>query len=105
MIEKCSVYIKGEVVDCIFMGIFQRSRVIDASPFIGGHPGGVVSGPVAVVKVSGRLEEVELKDVKFSKVVPLTNIFQGVDSSKITSEALMSNLRKNIANSHRSDDV
>lgn len=47
------------------IGIFQRSRVLDASPMIGGHPGGVVAGPVAVIKHNGDFKEVNVTDLKY----------------------------------------
>jgi len=47
------------------MGVFQFSNVIDASPFVGGHKGGVVAYPVAVVKINGEIKEVRASNVKF----------------------------------------
>lgn len=56
---------KDQHVEVEYLGLFQRSRVIDASPFIGGHNGGVVAGPVAVIKRNGGLQEVELNKLSF----------------------------------------
>lgn len=45
--------------------ITTRSLVIDASPLKGGHPGGQISRPVAIVEdENGRLREVELRQVQ-----------------------------------------
>ncbi|MDM5207072.1 hypothetical protein [Cytobacillus kochii] len=50
------------------MGSFQFSKEIEPSPMIGGHPGGVIAYPEAVVKLSnelyGKLEQmgVETQD-------------------------------------------
>lgn len=67
--ERCLLSIgKDEHVEVEYLGVFQRSRVIDASPLIGGHNGGVVAGPVAVIKRNGGLEEVELKKLSFVNV-------------------------------------
>lgn len=45
--------------------ISTRSLVIDASPLKGGHPGGQISRPVAIVEdENGRLREVELWQVQ-----------------------------------------
>lgn len=47
--KKCEVNCNGEKRTADFYGIFQFSCVIDPSPMIGGHPGGIVAYPVAVV--------------------------------------------------------
>ncbi|MCA1027564.1 hypothetical protein LCM23_15810 [Cytobacillus kochii] len=39
------------------MGSFQFSKEIEPSPMIGGHPGGVIAYPEAVVKLSNELME------------------------------------------------
>lgn len=66
MVETC-FYREGK--DCEteveFMGIFQHSRVVGASPFIGGSPGGTISNPVAVIKMHGKLLSVDIKHVRF----------------------------------------
>lgn len=47
--KKCEVHTHGKKYTADFYGIFQLSTVIDPSPMIGGHPGGVIAYPVAVV--------------------------------------------------------
>ncbi len=47
--KKCEVIANGEKYTADFYGVFQLSTVIDPSPMIGGHPGGVIAYPVAVV--------------------------------------------------------
>lgn len=47
--KKCEVHCNGEKYTADFYGVFQLSTVIDPSPMVGGHPGGVVAYPVAVV--------------------------------------------------------
>ncbi|MBF1188254.1 MAG: hypothetical protein HXM02_09340 [[Eubacterium] sulci] len=54
---------KGEV-KAIFHGVYQRSEIVCPSLMLGGHPGGVVACPVAVIERSGKLEEVDLCDIK-----------------------------------------
>lgn len=53
--------VEGELI-----GVFQYSQPIGESPMIGGHNGGVVAYPVAVVKVGN-----ELKEVPVSRLVYL----------------------------------
>lgn len=47
-----------------FIGVFQFSEPIDASPLVGGHPGGVVAFPVAVVECEGELLSERLDRVR-----------------------------------------
>ena len=47
--KKCEVTCNGERYIADFYGVFQLSSVIDPSPMIGGHPGGVIAYTVAVV--------------------------------------------------------
>lgn len=47
--KKCEVHTHGKKYTADFYGIFQVSTVIDPSPMIGGHPGGVIAYPVAIV--------------------------------------------------------
>lgn len=54
---------KGEV-KAIFHGVYQRSKIVCPSLMLGGHPCGVVACPVAVIERSGKLEEVNLCDIK-----------------------------------------
>lgn len=44
----------------------HRSELCDASPMIGGHPGGQVSGTFAIVEYEdGTVHEVEPKNIRF----------------------------------------
>lgn len=65
--KTCFVLHKKEWVEAEYMGLFQFSQVIDPSPLIGGHPGGVIAYPVAVVKINDKLVEYGTHAVKFSK--------------------------------------
>lgn len=47
--KKCVVISNSKKYTADFYGVFQISTVIDPSPMIGGHPGGVIAYPVAVV--------------------------------------------------------
>ena len=47
--KKCEVHCNDKKYTADFYGVFQLSTVIDPSPMIGGHPGGVIAYPVAVV--------------------------------------------------------
>nr|WP_259547956.1 hypothetical protein [Heyndrickxia oleronia] len=65
MDKNCCVKIKSELTEAEFIGVFQYSKVIDPSPMIGGHPGGIIAYPIAVVKLNGKLKEVKLSDITF----------------------------------------
>lgn len=58
--------IKAELIEAEFMGVYQYSNVLGESPMIGGHRGGVVAYPIAVVKINGMLKEVKLSEITFS---------------------------------------
>ncbi|WP_163583302.1 hypothetical protein [Gracilibacillus saliphilus] len=64
-----TVFVKGkeDLTEVEYIGVFQRSKVIDPSPWVGGHNGGVVSYPVVVVKTDEGLKEFSLSDVVFQK--------------------------------------
>ena len=50
-----------------FHGIFQYATVIESSPMVGGHPGGQIAYPVAVVEMQdGTLTTVGVRDIHFS---------------------------------------
>ena len=63
--EDCYVRVKSNLVEAKFLGVFQQSDVVDASPLRGGHSGGVVAYPVAVVKMNGKLLKVSISNVVF----------------------------------------
>ena len=67
MDKECYVKIKTELVEAEFIGVYQYSRVIEPSPMIGGHPGGVIAYPVVVVKLNEKLKEVKLSDITFKQ--------------------------------------
>lgn len=48
-----------------FIGVYQYSNVVAPSPMVGGHPGGVIAYPVALVKLHGKLKEVDPSKVTF----------------------------------------
>ncbi|TYS55807.1 hypothetical protein FZD47_25460 [Bacillus infantis] len=63
--ENCCIKVNSELVKAEFIGVFQYSHVLDPSPMIGGHQGGVVAYPLAVVKHNGKLKEVKLSEITF----------------------------------------
>jgi hypothetical protein len=63
--EKLSIKTREGWKEAQFIGVFQRSTIVEPSVRVGGHSGGVVAFPVAVVKVEGGLQELSLSDVKF----------------------------------------
>ncbi|OIJ12688.1 hypothetical protein BKP37_12875 [Anaerobacillus alkalilacustris] len=72
MDKDCYVNIKNELLEnelleAEFIGVFQYSHVLDPSPMIGGHSGGVIAYPIAVVKLDEKLKEVKLSDITFKR--------------------------------------
>ncbi|MGK4042224.1 hypothetical protein AB0Y20_07960 [Heyndrickxia oleronia] len=67
MDKECYVKIKTELVEAEFIGVYQYSRVIEPSPMIGGHSGGVIAYPIAVIKLNEKLKEVKLSDITFNQ--------------------------------------
>lgn len=69
----CEVLIRTHLGDrwqeAEFIGVFQYSDVVGASPMIGGHDGGTVAYPVAVVKMDGELKSVKTHMVRFPHIV------------------------------------
>lgn len=49
MMKKCEVRNNGEKRTADFYGVFQLSTIIAPSLMVGGHTGGVIAYPVAVV--------------------------------------------------------
>lgn len=66
-VERVSIITPKGRQEALLVGVFQRSTVIEPSIGIGGHSGGVVAFPVAVVKVGGKLKEVMVSDVEFEQ--------------------------------------
>lgn len=51
---------------CTFHGFFQRSMVIKPSIMVGGHSGGVIAYPVAIIEnKKGKLMEVTATSIQF----------------------------------------
>ncbi|MCM3454439.1 hypothetical protein M3685_10830 [Heyndrickxia oleronia] len=67
MDKECYVKIKTELVEAEFIGVYQYSGVIEPSPMIGGHSGGVIAYPIAVVKLNGKLKEAKLSEITFKQ--------------------------------------
>lgn len=65
MDKDCFVLIEDDWVEAELIGVYQISNVIDPSPFAGGHSGGVVAYPAAVVRVNDKLQEFRLRNVIF----------------------------------------
>lgn len=63
--SKVFVKIGKETVEGELIGVFQYSQPIGESPMIGGHNGGVVAYPVAVVKVGDGLKEVPVSELSY----------------------------------------
>lgn len=65
--------LKTENIKCIFRkevytfhGFYQESNVIPPSPLVGGHSGGVIAYPVAIIEdKKGELMEVEATSIQF----------------------------------------
>lgn len=68
MDKECYVKVKTVWVEAEFVGLFQYSNVIDPSPMIGGHSGGVIAYPIAVVKLDGKFKEVKPSNVTFQEL-------------------------------------
>lgn len=67
MEKDCYVKVKSELVEAEFIGVFQHSHVVEPSPMLGGHRGGVISYPIAVVKLEGKLQEIKVSDITFKR--------------------------------------
>lgn len=67
MDKDCYVEIKSELVEAEFIGVYQYSQILEPSLMVGGHKGGVVAYPIAVVKLDGKLKEVGLSRITFKK--------------------------------------
>lgn len=60
----CEAKIGDKWVEVPFHGIFQYSAVIAPSAMLGGHNGGVVAYPVAIVDIEGYLVNKELNSIR-----------------------------------------
>lgn len=49
MSAKCKVKMNGDVLQVTFYGVYQVSEIIPPSLMVGGHGGGVVASPIAVI--------------------------------------------------------
>ncbi|MFL1998370.1 hypothetical protein VYF65_004170 [Lysinibacillus irui] len=63
--SKVSVKIGEEVVEGELIGVFQYSQPIGESMMIGGHSGGVVAYPIAVVKIGNELKEMPINRLRY----------------------------------------
>ena len=70
MIGKCKVKIKDDVFPATFYGVFQVSEIVEPSPIRGGHGGGVVAIPVAVVDYGDGLTKINVNNVFDIEEVP-----------------------------------
>lgn len=79
-----------------FHGIEQYSNPVEPSPFVGGHPGGVISYCRAIVEFPGKVEYVGVTDVRFidkeSALLSLINECWDVLTSENTNNEVKSNL-------------
>ena len=51
---------------CTFHGFFQRSMVIEPSIMVGGHSGGVIAYPVAIIETEkGEVIEAQAVSIQF----------------------------------------
>ena len=65
--RKCTVTIEDKVVNAVFHMWSEYANVVDASPLAGGHPGGQIKYPVAVVEYEdGRCDTVPAYCVVFT---------------------------------------
>ena len=62
--KTCKYLHKEDWIPAKFHGIYQRSEIVLPNPMIGGHQGGTLMFPVAVVEDSDGLHEVEVWRVK-----------------------------------------
>ncbi|MEI3605948.1 hypothetical protein SPD48_09620 [Pseudogracilibacillus sp. SE30717A] len=61
--QECYIKDGEDLIEAEFIGIYQHSRVIEPSPMLGGHPGGVIAHPIALVRVNNRFRQVNPFDV------------------------------------------
>ena len=60
----CKAFIDGGWKSARYVGMYQFANVIEPSIMIGGHKGGMVAYPVAVVKYESELIELPLKHIR-----------------------------------------
>ena len=65
----CKVKVNGSWQEVPFYGVFQYSNVIEPAITVGGHPGGVIAYPVAVVELDNQLVMRYIDSVKDIKEV------------------------------------
>ena len=57
--------VKGE--KALFHKWFEKSRIVDPSPMIGGHSGGIIKYPVAIIEyLDGDVIQCNPEDIKFT---------------------------------------
>lgn len=65
----CKAKVDGSWKEVPFYGVFQYSNVIEPALRVGGHPGGVIAYPVAVVELDNQLIMRSIDSVKDIKEV------------------------------------
>lgn len=60
---ECYVKVGEDFIEAELVGVYQYSKVIAPSPMVGGHPGGVIAYPIALVKIRSKFKQVDPSDV------------------------------------------
>lgn len=61
--NECYIKAGEELIEAELIGVYQHSRIVEPSPMLGGHAGGVIAFPVAVVRVGSELKQIDTSDV------------------------------------------
>ena len=69
MMKVCKAKVNGNWQEVPFYGVFQFSDVIAPSPLVGGHKGGTMAYPVAVVELDNQLIMRSIDSIKKIKEV------------------------------------
>ena len=64
--KKCKAKVDNDWLEAEYVGVFQYSDIIQPSIAVGGHAGGTIAFPVAVVSLNGKLLQVKIQDVRLS---------------------------------------
>lgn len=65
--KDCYVKVNNVLLEAEFIGVYQYSQVLEPSIVRGGHGGGTVAYPIAVVKFEGKFKQVELSLITFKQ--------------------------------------
>lgn len=72
---------QGTKHKALLHGFFQRSTVVEPSPMVGGHPGGVVAYPVAVIELEdGKILDVPVSMVQLAQATASMNLTEAQKS-------------------------